>query len=515
VKLASSVEQFWFGANTFSQKDLGNTLWAYGQLGVQVWFPFLSHTDMQAMKLMSRENSLEFDLEVFPIGFVPELGVIIGLTQGISHSPCSRFPFFELRTKTHPFLHSILLHLVEIGDDAQALRIAKKFCFIPHFSHSLELLLHETLEESVEASRSVVLQNVLKFLRQFPQFPDVVVRCARKRDPAVWNHLFKYAGEPLSLFNECLKSLQIQTAGSYLRVLQNLNGISVAKKAANRLLEVTLDVDHFEILPDLMRFLDPTQEATLDDEDYIMQEVLLSRYARKLLNQHNLRMLLQFSRIVNRELKPWLVRERWRAAQVENYVSAFSSLHSQFNIGFPQQLPHTSLFTIPTTALPVLLTTPNPTIITSPSTTPPPSPPSSRSSSFGKLNDGPSLSALIASLPPTEGGRSIRGRINSDEPHFQIGVSLADSSPGSSPRTALERNYDSDSQSKLDLEFLLREMLVASCLDWALLISTILLRPILILDLLKFHPPLQRPYLKFLQDIEKWYIKSNKKIPYR
>eukprot|EP01103_Thecamoeba_quadrilineata_P010172 TRINITY_DN2119_c0_g1_i1.p1 TRINITY_DN2119_c0_g1~~TRINITY_DN2119_c0_g1_i1.p1 ORF type:complete len:690 (+),score=78.40 TRINITY_DN2119_c0_g1_i1:37-2106(+) len=68
ITMASSVEQFWFGANTFSQKDLGNTLWAYGEIGVQVWFPFLDSEDMQAMRLMSRDKSLEFDLEVYPIG---------------------------------------------------------------------------------------------------------------------------------------------------------------------------------------------------------------------------------------------------------------------------------------------------------------------------------------------------------------------------------------------------------------------------------------------------------------
>ena len=36
---------------------------------------------MRAMQLMSRLESREFDLEVLPIGFVPELAVVVGLAQ--------------------------------------------------------------------------------------------------------------------------------------------------------------------------------------------------------------------------------------------------------------------------------------------------------------------------------------------------------------------------------------------------------------------------------------------------
>jgi hypothetical protein len=68
------VEQFWVSNyyDSSSEKDLGNTLWAYGELGLQVWFPFFSLAEdseaVQATKLMNRDNSLEFDLEVYPIG---------------------------------------------------------------------------------------------------------------------------------------------------------------------------------------------------------------------------------------------------------------------------------------------------------------------------------------------------------------------------------------------------------------------------------------------------------------
>jgi hypothetical protein len=65
---------------------------------------------LQPTKLMSRDEYLEFDLEVYPIGkkilgkflhagIVPQLGVIVGLTQEIVHSANSPFPLFDLKIK--------------------------------------------------------------------------------------------------------------------------------------------------------------------------------------------------------------------------------------------------------------------------------------------------------------------------------------------------------------------------------------------------------------------------------
>lgn len=47
---------------------------------------------------------------------------MVGLTQGVSVGLGTPLPFFEIHTKTHPFLHSILRNKIESFDDAQALR---------------------------------------------------------------------------------------------------------------------------------------------------------------------------------------------------------------------------------------------------------------------------------------------------------------------------------------------------------------------------------------------------------
>jgi hypothetical protein len=192
---------------------------------------------------------------------------VVGLTQGVSIGLGAQLPFFEIHTKTHPFLHSILRNKIESFDDAQALRcelvlacsgvmlyfsIAKKFEYVPHFTHSLELLLHEVLESECEnqpptksssksdpLSDSSLLSRVAHFMRNFPQFPgilnlykyyirilfeflDIVVQCARKTDAAYWQFLFDGVGDPLTLFEDCINAGKFSTAASYLKILQSI-----------------------------------------------------------------------------------------------------------------------------------------------------------------------------------------------------------------------------------------------------------------------------------------------------
>lgn len=361
VPLAGFVEQFWvanYSGNiheySVTEKDFGNTLWAYGEAGLQVWFPFFTDKELQATKLMSRDNSLEFDLEVYPIGFMNELGVIVGITQEIQYSLCSPYPCFELKVKMHPFLHSILRHLIENKDEETAIKIARKFSFIPHFAHSLELLLHETLEE--DKTNSETLPRVIEFLRKFSQFPEIVMRCARKRDPSVWSKLFSLVGSPKLLFEQCVAAKRVQSAASYLRILQFLEGTRESRACALKLLDETLNSDDMELAGDLMRFLQPSDEMIeasrrkeensgddgqidLDDQEFYLQELKLARYARKLLGQQQIRKLLRFAKGVNHDLRPWLIRERRRAAVLEDFDTAIAMVHLQFSLPFPDSLP--------------------------------------------------------------------------------------------------------------------------------------------------------------------------------
>eukprot|EP01114_Cavostelium_apophysatum_P008853 TRINITY_DN2172_c0_g1_i3.p1 TRINITY_DN2172_c0_g1~~TRINITY_DN2172_c0_g1_i3.p1 ORF type:complete len:1105 (-),score=223.56 TRINITY_DN2172_c0_g1_i3:255-3569(-) len=465
VNLASSVEQFWVANYSHdADKDLGNTLWAYGQSGLQVWFPFFSSdTELQATKLMSRDKSLEFDLEVYPIGFVPELGVIVGLTQEIVHTISSDYACFELKIKTHPFLHSILRHLIREGDESKALHIARNFSFIPHFAHSLELLLHETLDDekidTKNLTTSTHLQHVVKFLSQFPQFPDIVMRCARKTDPIIWKQLFSLAGSPKKLFEQCVATKRLMTAASYLRILQLLDGQRESRQCALTLLEEALGCDDLSLSEDLMRFLEPPDflpdfapkklshrssydlaedlnDVEPDDQDYYHQELLLARYARKLLLKYDLLKLNEFARRVSRDLKPWLARERRRAAAIEDYEAALAKVHLQFQIPYP---------------------------------------------SVADLMKGPLL-------PPSGTG------LGRSESSNQVSSHLKISDSGSQPF--------SPTMSIVTLQKMFLEMQNANCVHWSLVIATVLLDRAQVQEILHNHLMEWKPYYKMLSNQE-------------
>jgi hypothetical protein len=110
-------------------------------------------------------------------------------------------------------------------------------------------------------------------------------------------------------------------------------------------------------------------EATPDDEEYYLQEMIFGRYARKLLMQQQLKKLLAFARIVNHDLRSWLLRERHflfslslslslclclslsplsavrltairkRAARIEDLAGALEMLHAQFDLPFLDAIP--------------------------------------------------------------------------------------------------------------------------------------------------------------------------------
>ena len=148
--LSKGIEQFWMANSEASSgnDDLGNSLWAFGERGLEVWFPFFSQTVQasQQQNYLTRERSLEFDPEVCPIGFLREFGLIVGVCQGPTKAYSTPAPCFSYETKTQPFLHSVLKRMLERGEIQPAVDMAKRYASVSHFQHSLELLLHEALE---------------------------------------------------------------------------------------------------------------------------------------------------------------------------------------------------------------------------------------------------------------------------------------------------------------------------------------------------------------------------------
>ena len=312
TEIGTSIESFWYsGAALDPQRplQLQYSLWTYSEGGLYALFPFTGSRSLSAvtsevpsgglkMIAMTPENSLQFDNELYPVGCSNEQGVIIGLSQVTSYSSAAPFPRYDVMVRPQPFLHTLLGGLIASKQVSVAMEVAQSHSQLRHFEHSLELLLHETLEDDSDS-----LPAVIDFLSQFVIYPQIIGRCARKTDVSHWDLLFSQAGTPVDLFCLCIGRNLIEPAMCFLRVIQIVHDLEEARQAGLMLLEAILEHDLLPLLPDLLRFLEMDRYEGLDEETDILQgpaaslvsvkeengeqskDPILGRYARRLLSE--------------------------------------------------------------------------------------------------------------------------------------------------------------------------------------------------------------------------------------
>lgn len=263
--LASNVECVWVSSR-ISQKTphLTEALWiTCGSHGMRVWLPLFPRDGEKplAHNFMSKRIMLPIDICIYPLALLFEDAVILGAendtvlcsaNSSTTHSLC-----IVSRT-SQVYLHHILRQLLRRNLGYHAWEIAKSCATLPYFPHSLELLLHEVLEEEATSSEPIpdaLLPRIIDFIREFPVFLQTVVQCARKTELALWPYLFSAVGNPRNLFQKCLNQGHLETAASYLIILQNLEVASVSRQHATLLLDSALNSNKWELSKELVRFL--------------------------------------------------------------------------------------------------------------------------------------------------------------------------------------------------------------------------------------------------------------------
>jgi RAB6A-GEF complex partner protein 1 len=177
------------------------------------------------------------------------------------------------------------------------LRLAQQYQNLEYFSHALEVLLHQVLDEEVDASpppapEQAVLPRVLSLLSSFKEYLDIVVRCTRKTEVRSWRTLFAYLPPPQELFEESLQRGSLKTAGGYLLILHTFDsevqpsspdtpgapGSTMrtgASEQSVRLLSRALAEEDWELCRELARFL-----AALDESGDTLRDALEMARAR-------------------------------------------------------------------------------------------------------------------------------------------------------------------------------------------------------------------------------------------
>lgn len=200
-------------------------------------------------------------------------GIIIGVDYETSTRSLP-FALFKIQTSTHLFLPQFLRYHLDAGRLKHALALSANYQNLVYFGHSLEVLLHSVLEDTVDAlakgASSVsssssdpedskpdaqrTLSLVATFLDNFPECLDVVVSCARKTELEHWGILFDVVGRPRDLYERCISAGELRTAASYLLVMHTLEEADDAEDTV-RLLRLAIDAKETQLCKELLRFL--------------------------------------------------------------------------------------------------------------------------------------------------------------------------------------------------------------------------------------------------------------------
>ncbi|XP_029301292.1 LOW QUALITY PROTEIN: guanine nucleotide exchange factor subunit RIC1 [Cottoperca gobio] len=409
VVLAQCVENVWTTCRSNRKKrHLLEALWlSCGEAGMKVWLPLFPRDHRKPHSFLSRRIMLPFHINIYPLAVLFEDALVLGASnetvlydglQGPSEPLEALFPYCTVERTSQIYLHHILRQLLVRNLGEQALMLAQSCASLPYFPHVMELMVHVVLEEEATSREPIpdpLLPTVAKFITEFPLFLQTIVHCARKTEYALWNYLFAAVGNPKDLFEECLMAQDLDTAASYLIILQNMEVPAVSRQHATLLFNTALEQGKWDLCRHMIRFLKaigsgemdtppptPTtqepssstggfeffrnrsislsqsadaiatgkfnlqktfsmpagpsakgRDAECAENMYI--DLMLWRHARHLLEQVRLRDLGCFSAQLGFELIGWLCRERNRVARVEDFVSALKRLHKDFLWPFP------------------------------------------------------------------------------------------------------------------------------------------------------------------------------------
>ncbi|XP_062368881.1 guanine nucleotide exchange factor subunit RIC1 isoform X2 [Cinclus cinclus] len=412
VVLAQSVENVWTTCRINKQKrHLLEALWlSCGGAGMKVWLPLFPRDHRKPHSFLSRRIMLPFHINIYPLAVLFEDALVLGAVNDTVLYDCLYtqtsarehlevlFPFSIVERTSQIYLHHILRQLLVRNLGEQALLLAHSCATLPYFPHVLELMLHEVLEEEATSREPIpdpLLPTVAKFITEFPLFLQTVVHCARKTEYALWNYLFAAVGNPKDLFEECLMAQDLDTAASYLIILQNMEVPAVSRQHATLLFNTALEQGKWDLCRHMIRFLKAigsgetetppatptTQEPSSsggfeffrhrsislsqsaenlhskfnltktlsmpsgpsgkrwskdsDCAENMYIDMMLWRHARRLLEEIRLKDLGCFAAQLGFELIGWLCKERARAARVEDFVCALKNLHKDFLWPFP------------------------------------------------------------------------------------------------------------------------------------------------------------------------------------
>lgn len=240
--------------------SLRDSLWYFDGTSMQVW-PDVSDVLSSALTEHGREvaPTVAINTDFYPLSAIIEKGLLTGLESDLVQRRDVNFAYYRLNPRAHLSIPPLLRHHLAQYDSPAALHLSHSYQNLPYFTHALEVLLHDVLDDEVdsppESSETALLPGVLSFLSSFPTYLDIVAGCTRKTELRSWKTLFRHLPPVMELFEESLQKNLLKTAGSYLLILHTFDGGSFSTQQISTLLRRAKEEGDWELCKELARFL--------------------------------------------------------------------------------------------------------------------------------------------------------------------------------------------------------------------------------------------------------------------
>ncbi|KAI9674825.1 MAG: hypothetical protein M1817_001729 [Caeruleum heppii] len=238
---------------------LRDSLWIFDGSGMRLWLDVhdLLKTEGYASTEVS-QSAVPMPVDFYPLSIAIRKGVLVGIESELLQRRDMDFALFRIVSRAQLFLPQMLRHLLRHETSSAAVQLSQPYQHLPYFSHALEILLHDVLDEEADmapATEDALLPRVLSFLSSFPDYLDIIVQCTRKTEARSWRTLFAHLPSPRELFEESLQRGLLKTAGGYLLVLHTFEELSSSSEQLIDLLFQAKQQQDWDLCMELARFL--------------------------------------------------------------------------------------------------------------------------------------------------------------------------------------------------------------------------------------------------------------------
>lgn len=216
-----------------------------------------SGTEMTLLSLHDDESEEKFQtsIEFYPVGISMEKGLFVTVDTVERKSYDRSFTYIEPSMDVQVFLPWLFEQTIS-RDMNEARELARDYHHLDYFEDVMESALYRSLMDDKALDATMVL------IKEFTDWPKVVVRCARKIEMKFWARLFKSSGStPKSLFDLCLQEGKLEVAAEYLLVLQTEDTAELVDDNTIKLFNLALAADQYDICKQICNFLKAADDS--------------------------------------------------------------------------------------------------------------------------------------------------------------------------------------------------------------------------------------------------------------